>query len=186
MKRTLFFFAAAVSVAMFSSCAKQGENAGGATDSTQAMATSASQANITAVRGFFDNVMNKHDTGALNQYCAANFVDHNPAPGHTGQGLADVSGELSNFFMMIPDLHYTIEQISGDSNIVWVRYTMTGTWKGDMGGMKATNKSMKVGGIDEIQIQNGKATDRWGYVDGDAMMAQLGMMPPPSGAMQKK
>lgn len=182
MKRTLFFFAAALSVAMFSSCMKQGETAGGATDSSQAMTANATQANIAATKGFYDDVMNAHNPNACDSFCAANFVDHNPVPGHNGQGLGDLKSELTGWFASMPDLHFTVDQISGDGNQVWVRYTLTGTMKGDMGPMKATNKSMKVGGMDEIQIQNGKATDRWGYADDMAMMSQLGMMPPPPSA----
>ena len=43
--------------------------------------------------------------------------------------------------------------------------TMTGTMKGDMGPMKATGKSAKVGGVDIVRIKDGKAVERWGYFD---------------------
>lgn len=188
MKRTLNYAALAMlAAAIFSSCAKQGENTG-ATDTTAAVSANANQSNIDATKGFYENVMNKHDTAAADKYCTADFVDHNPAPGHTGKGMADLKAELAGFFTMFPDLHFTISDISADGNRVWLRYTFTGTMKGAMGKMPANNKSVTVGGIDEIQLQNGKATDRWGYEDDMAMMQQMGMMPaPPSGgSMQKK
>ncbi|MFI5201440.1 MAG: ester cyclase [Candidatus Kapaibacterium sp.] len=181
MKQTLFFFIAALSVAMFSSCAKQGKNAGGGVDSTAMASANTAQTNMSETRAFYENVMNKHDTAAADKYCAANFVDHNPAPGHSGQGLDDLKKELGAWFAEMPDVHFDIDQMSADSNLVWLRYTVSGTMKGDMGPMKATNKSMKIGGIDEIKIQNGKASDRWGYEDDMAMMSQLGLMPPPPG-----
>lgn len=187
MKQRLgFIAAAAVSVALFSSCTKQNETAGTPADSTQMAAANTMDASKNATKAFYDNVMNAHDTGAIDKYCATNFVDHNPAPGHSGQGIKDLKQDLGAWFASMPDLHFTIDRMSADSNLVWVMYTLTGTMKGDMGPMKATNKSMKIGGIDVIQIKDGKATDRWGYEDEMGMMSQLGCMPPPSGGHMKK
>ncbi len=189
MKQTLSFFAiAALAVTMFSSCAKRGEMAGTATDSTQMAATNMMDSNKAATKAFYDNVMNAHDTAACDKYCSADFVDHNPAPGHSGKGMADLKAQLGNLFAAFPDVHFAVDKISADNDLVWVMYTMTGTMKGNMGPMKASNKSMKIGGMDLIQIKDGKANERWGYADDMAMMTQLGFMPPPpaGGAMQKK
>lgn len=52
--------------------------------------------------------------------------------------------------------------------------------------MKATNKSMNIGGVDFVRLDNGKAVERWGYFDTKAMMMQLGLMPPPPPMPEKK
>ncbi len=59
-----------------------------------------------------------------------------------------------------------------------VLFTFTGTNKGEMMGMKPTGKAINVQGIDYLYFnKEGKATEHWGYMDTDAMMQQLGVMP---------
>lgn len=170
---------------IFPACQKN-NMASGSADSTAAVSGTPVSANNTAInmektRGFYDSVMNAHNVNAVGNYCTADFEDHNPDPGMNGKGMDNLKKELSAWFTSMPDVHFTIDKMSADGNLVWVMYHVSGTMKGDMGPMKATNKSMNVGGMDLIQIKDGKATDRWGYEDQMAMMQQLGMMPPPPG-----
>jgi predicted ester cyclase len=48
--------------------------------------------------------------------------------------------------------------------------------------MKATGKSFNVEAFDLVRIENGKAVEHWGVMDGAAMMAQLAGTPPSAGA----
>ncbi len=170
---------AAFGLMMFSACAKNGNQAAnGAVDSAKMTA----DANKEKMKSFYENIINAHKVDQLDQYCTAAFVDHNPDPGHDGNGLENNKKNFTEWFASMPDAHVTVDNIVADGDMVWAMVTMTGTMKGDMGGMKATGKSAKVGGVDIVRIKDGKAVERWGYFDNMAMMMQLGLMPPPPGA----
>ena len=186
MKKTLTLLCSvAMATLLISSCAKNGAN--GSADSTQASANAANNmdANKAAVRAFYDEVINAHKPDAVDKFCVANFVDHNPDMGHSGQGIDDAKKSFADWFASMPDAHVTVDNMIAEGDLVVSMVTMTGTMKGDMGGMKATNKSAKVGGVDIVRIKDGKAVERWGYFDQMAMMKQLGMMPPPPGPEKK-
>lgn len=187
MKRSFnLLLTGALGLMMFSACAKNGNQAaGGAADSAKMTA----DANKTTAKNFYENVFNAHKADACPQYVAQNGIDHSPEPGHSGQGGEDVQKEIGEFIAAFPDMHFTIDQQVSEGDMVATLFTMTATNSGPMGPMPATNKPVKVQGLDLLRIKDGKLTDRWGYLDSRAMMMQLGMMPPPppgAGAPAKK
>jgi predicted ester cyclase len=187
MKRSLnLLMTAAFGLMMFSACAKNdNQAANGAVDSAKMTA----EANKEKMKAFYENVINAHNADKVSDYATASFVDHNPDPGHDGNGLENNVKNFKDWFTMMPDAHIAIDNMVADGDMVWTMVTMTGTWKGDMGPMKATGKSCKVGGVDIVRIKDGKASERWGYFDNMAMMQQLGMPPmppPPAPASAKK
>jgi steroid delta-isomerase-like uncharacterized protein len=185
MKYSLRLFTSAALVAMmFSACAKKsdqasvGANAG--TDSTSMTAPNNTEANKTKMAAFYNDVINSHNVDAMAKYTSVNFVDHNPDPGQSGEGLENNKKGMAAWFTSMPDAHVTVDRMVADGDMVVALIHMSGTMKGDMGGMKATNKSCNVPGVDIVRIQDGKAVERWGYFDQMAMMTQLGMMPMPA------
>jgi steroid delta-isomerase-like uncharacterized protein len=129
------------------------------------------------VQQFYDQVINAHNPGAIDSFVTADFVDHNPDPGHSGKGIDDLKASFSDFFKGFPDIHATTNFMVAEDNKVVAHITMAGTNSGPMGNMPATNKQMSIDGIDIIQIKDGKATDRWGLFNTMKMMTDLGMMP---------
>ena len=184
MKRTLVFFSsAALATMMLSSCAKSGDQAATMADSAKMMAVNNGEANKALVKAFYENVVNNHKVNAMDQYCAATFTDHNPEMGHTGQGLDDNKKSFGEWFASMPDAHASVDNIVADGDMVWALVTFSGTMKGDMGPMKATNKTFKIGGMELAHVKDGKIIERWGYYDKMGMMMQLGLMPMPGGNM---
>lgn len=122
--------------------------------------------------GFYRDVINAHNVDAIADYVTDDFVDHNPDPDQK-QGLAGLQAAFKGMFMAFPDIQVKVEEVVAQGNMVVARVTMTGTQKGDYMGMKASGRSFSMGGMDMIKLKDGKATDRWGYFDSMAMMAQL-------------
>jgi predicted ester cyclase len=115
----------------------------------------------------------------FDKYISPSFVENNPMPGQEPglSGLKKIATGMKSWF---PDEKTTINQIVVDSNILVARSSMTGTNSGSMMGMPATNKKMTaVMGIDMARWENGKFVEHWGLFDVNAMMTQLGLMPPP-------
>ena len=135
------------------------------------------EANKAKTQAFYDQVINAHNTAAIDSFCAADFVDHNPDEGHSGKGLDDLKASFKDFFTGFPDVHVTTNFMVAEGDTVVSHVTMTGTNSGAMMGMPATNKQVSVDGVDIIVVKDGKAVERWGIFDNRKMMQDLGMMP---------
>jgi predicted ester cyclase len=135
-----------------------------------------SAANKEKVQQFYNDVINGHNPDALANYCSADFVDHNPDPGHSGQGMDDLKASFKDFFTGYPDIHATTKFMVAHGDTVLSYVTMTGTNSGQMANMPPTNKQVNVDGIDIVIIKDGKAVERYGIFDSMKMMEQLGMM----------
>lgn len=138
---------------------------------------SGANANKERFQQFYDEVINAHNTAMIDSFVTADFVDHNPSPGHTGKGIEDVKAMFNEMLTAIPDIKATTNFMvtSGDTLTAYV--TMSGTNTGPMGTMPPTNKSFKINGIDIIVMKDGKATERWGVFEDLSMMTQLGLIP---------
>lgn len=126
------------------------------------------------------DIFNSYSYEKLGDYVDDNFVEHSPDPGQK-QGLSGLKEEFENIHKGFPDYKLTVNDIivSQNGDKASVLLTFTGTNSGEMMGMKPTNKSVNVQGIDYLYFKNGKATEHWGYMDSNKMMQQLGMMPSP-------
>jgi steroid delta-isomerase-like uncharacterized protein len=152
----------------FSSCNNSGEDSSSSNDKEAT--------NKALVQRFYDEVVNAHNTGAIDSFCHPEFTDHDPGQGHSGKGAADLKTNFTELFTGFPDVRATTHFMVADGDTVVVYMTMAGTNTGAMGPMPATNKQMSIKGIDIVVLKDGKATDRWGVFDNMTMMAQLGMM----------
>jgi len=135
------------------------------------------EANKAKTQAFYDQVINAHNVDAIDSFCAADFVDHNPDQGHSGKGIDDLKASFKDFFTGFPDVHVTTNFMVAEGDTVVSHVTMTGTNSGAMMGMPATNKQVSVDGVDIIVVKDGKAVERWGIFDNMKMMRDLGMMP---------
>ena len=169
MKNLLYFFVVAIIAA---SCNTM--------DNSGSMSTDAAK---TKVQAFYDQVINAHNPAAVDSFCAADFLDHNPDQGHSGKGIDDLKASFKDFFTGFPDVHVSTNFMVAEGDTVVSHVTMTGTNSGTMMGMPATNKQVKVDGVDIVVVKDGKAVERWGVFDNAKMMQDLGLMPQP-GTMQ--
>jgi predicted ester cyclase len=132
--------------------------------------------NKALVQRFYDEVVNAHNPNLIDSFCHAEFTDHDPSPGHSGKGSADLKANFTELFASFPDVRMTTDFMVANGDTVAVYMTLTGTNSGAMGNMPATNKQITIKGIDIVALRDGKATDRWGVFDNMTMMAQMGMM----------
>src|SRR5438874_1309897 len=114
MKRSLnLLLTGALGMMMFSACAKNGNQAmSGAADSAKMTA----DANVAKTKAFYENIINAHKTDQLADYCAASFTDHNPDPGHDGNGLENNKKNFTEWFTMMPDTHITVDHMVADGD----------------------------------------------------------------------
>jgi len=130
-------------------------------------------------RRFYEEIINQKNVDAIDRFCTADFVDHNPPPG--GKGNLDATKqqflELAAGF---PDLKMIVQDQIAEGDRVVNRMLMRGTHKGEYMGIPGSGKTVEIGGIDILRMVNGKAAERWGYFDDVKLMQQLGAMPRPT------
>jgi predicted ester cyclase len=130
-------------------------------------------------RRFFEEY-NKGKVAAMaviDEICATNFVYH----GSMGdlRGLKDYKQSMSVWYDAFPDFHMTIDDMLVEGDKVVVRYTMTGTHKGEFMGIPATNKKVTIWVIQIDRVAGGKRVEGWMRLDTLGMMQQLGVIPTP-------
>lgn len=85
-------------------------------------------------------------------------------------------GEMLKTF---PDVKLTPKLVMGFDNFVVAAVEMTGTMKGPMGPVKATNKAGTMHVLDIVELKDGKAKTVWTYGSGLEAAISFGLMAPP-------
>ena len=186
MKRNILFMIAGISLALFlNSC-------GGAGDPKKSKAylelkteldklkagDSTEAANVAAYKKMNDDFMAGKKDDFLNGI-ADNYLDHNPdtvmskKPGK--EAAAEMFAIITGAFT---EMSMTYSHIMASGDMVFSHATMSGKNSGAMGpDMPATGKSYKdVEFYEVVRYENGKYAERWGLMDINTMMAQMGMM----------
>lgn len=85
--------------------------------------------------------------------------------------------EMSKTFLAaFPDNKVTIEKAIAEGNTIMLLVTVTGTWKNDFFGQKATGKSFQYKDVDIVEFDaNGKMKAHWGVQDPSTFANQIGM-----------
>jgi ketosteroid isomerase-like protein len=106
----------------------------------------------------------------------------NVSGGPATKGKKDISKDLGDFFKAFPDQKWTTVNAWGIDGFGIIEHTMTGTQKGALGPLRASNKEVKDWHwIDIVQPSaDGKVQHGWGYANLLEMMQQTGALKQPS------
>jgi steroid delta-isomerase-like uncharacterized protein len=114
----------------------------------------------------------------IDELYASEVVFHN-SHGKDIRGLKNFKQYNSDFFSAVPDVHITIEDMIAEGDKIVTCWTMTGTHKGEMGGIPPTNKKLTLWIITVDRIAGGKFVEEWERYDTLGLMQQLGLVPKP-------
>jgi steroid delta-isomerase-like uncharacterized protein len=81
-----------------------------------------------------------------------------------------------------PDLTVDLGDVVADGVTVATRWTVAGSHEGEMMGIPATGKQIRVEGMNFSPLADGRITDVWTQFDGVSMLQQLGVIPTPEEA----
>jgi steroid delta-isomerase-like uncharacterized protein len=73
----------------------------------------------------------------------------------------------------------TFHEVLGNDDRVAIRFTMTGTHRGDFMGIPPTGRDIAVDGITILHFRDGRCVERWSTVDMLGLLVQLGAVEPP-------
>ena len=122
-------------------------------------------------------VWNKGNLDTVDEISTAVGVAHMPGSPdiHT---LEDYKQYVTMNRNAFPDIHFTIEDEIAQGDKVVIRWTVTGTHKGDLMGISPTGKQCTGTGITIYRFSGGKIQESWSNWDALGMMQQLGIVPP--------
>jgi len=116
------------------------------------------------------------DARAAEATMAADFVNHDPPslPG-VGSDRAGVITATRYLHSAFTDARAEIVLVVADGDKVAVHDRLCGRHTGDFMGTAATGREVAVDFIHVFRVVEGRITDRWGVVDGTALLKQLGV-----------
>ena len=113
---------------------------------------------------------------AIDELFATDYVEHGGG-GEETHGLKDYKQSISELFSAFPDIHLTLDDMSVEGDKAAVRFTFSGTHKGEFKGILPTDKKWKMWGIYIDRIVGGKFVESWVRYDTLGWMQQLGLIP---------
>lgn len=131
--------------------------------------------NEAMARKYFD-AWDKGDASAFADLLAPGMV-HHWGQGADTTGLAAYQHQVNQFFTAFPDLAFTIAEVFGKNDLVVVRWTATGTQKGEFFGIAPTGKVATWTGTNIFRFACGQIVESWSETDGLGLRQQLGALP---------
>jgi predicted ester cyclase len=128
------------------------------------------------IRRFYEEVFNKRNLGAIDDFFAPDHIDHTLPPG-LPVGPEGTKQAIATMLEGFPDLHITIEDMIAEGDKVVIRFTTHGTQQGTLGGIPPTGKQVAISTIEITRIAGDKIMEDWGLDDRLGMLQQLGLVP---------
>ncbi len=120
-----------------------------------------------------EEIWTKADTAAIDELCAADVIFHYPgvevAPNREGYKQA-VTEALAPF----ANTNCAAEDMVAEGDKIAVRWSWSGTHKGEYMGIAPTGKRVTITGISILHIAGGKIVEEWNESDNLGFMTQLG------------
>lgn len=136
------------------------------------------------VQRLFEEVFNRRDLALCDELIAVDFVEHALAPfGQAEPGR--VNGPLAMretvnwLHAQFPDMHFTIEAIIAEGDLVSARLRGEGTNLGPIGRIPPTGKRFSAYSSHWYRIRDGKIVEHWATRDDLTTFLQLGIIQSP-------
>ena len=132
--------------------------------------------NKALARRFVEEVQNKGNIDAIDEFLADRMVNHSAPPGIP----PDREGVKQLFIMFrqaFPDFHAVIHDQIAEGDEVMTRKTFYGTHEGEFFGIPPTGKEVTIELIEVLRVADGKITDHRGVANLYSVLQQLGQLP---------
>ncbi len=135
-----------------------------------------SEENKALMRHFLEEVFNKKNLTAIDEFIAPDHVDHTLPPflPNTPEGTKRA---IELFLAAFPDVHITVEDMIAEGDKVITRYTSRGTQKGPFMAIPPTGRQVTVSSIIIARIADGKIVEECGLDDQMGLLQQLRVIP---------
>ena len=127
---------------------------------------------------FHKDIFEAGKLDVADEILSPNFAVHSPDyPPELPSGPEGVKQWAMGLRQGFPDVGFTHHDVIAEGDKVVIRWSVTGTHKGELLGMPATGKQIQVSGIDVFRVQDGRLVEMWQNMDTFGMMRSLGVIP---------
>jgi steroid delta-isomerase-like uncharacterized protein len=128
--------------------------------------------------------INAHDTDALRAVWAPDVKER--FPDKTCHGPDELAAHFDGLFASMPDFHMEAVSHVEDGETVFVRWVLTGRHTGaPFSGIEKTGASIRLDGMDQFTIRDGKVAENFVVFDQMEVGRQLGLLPPDGSAADR-
>jgi len=147
---------------------------GGSENRSAADNGSAKGTNEQTMLRLVDEFINRGDASALHELVHPDYVYRSPGEELRGRDglVALVAGYRSAF----PDLALEIDDLVVTDHATVMAFTLTGTHRGDLLGISATGRRVRVNGMVRSRFRDGKIAEEWEILDQLSLFEQLGVV----------
>ena len=131
--------------------------------------------NEAVVRRFYEQMCNERKNELAPELFTADHEMHDPQV-PAGRGPEGMAATVSVYQEGVEG-HWGIEEIFSAGDRVVVRWTGSGTHTGELNGIPATGKSVRVDAISIHRVADGKIAETWEVWDTLGFLQQLGVVP---------
>ena len=138
---------------------------------------STTEENKAQFRRAYEELLNQGNLAIADELVAPDFINHEAPPGRN-RGPESMRGVATMLRTAFPDLHFTIEELVAEGDIVAGRLSMSGTHEGPLMGMPPpSGRAVRQEHMHFVRYRDGKAVEHWGVRDDLGMMQQLDVIP---------
>jgi predicted SnoaL-like aldol condensation-catalyzing enzyme len=123
--------------------------------------TDVTQANKEMVRQLTEKAFNEGDLSEIGTYFAPHYVVHAPGLPPLPPGPESFRLAVSLWRTAFPDVHVTVEDVAGEGDRVYCRFTTRGTHQGPLMGIPATGRPVTVHEMSCHRIDDGQVVESW-------------------------
>ncbi len=123
-------------------------------------------------RRFIQEIFNNGRLDQLSEFVSESYILHDAPPGMPS-GPEAIKQIVSMFRTGFPDLTIMIDHLIGEGDMLAAKSATQGTHLGNIFGVPATGKLIKISGLTMVCIKNGKLTASWVRNDMVGLMEQL-------------
>ena len=132
----------------------------------------AEQKNKTLMRRIVEELWNQKHLAVIDELYDENYVGH--TPNGVLQGRDGIRQHVTTYITAFPDCKITIDDILAEDDKVTVRWTATGTPRGELAGIAPTGKQITVPGSLTVRISGGKVVEEHNVWDTLKLAQQIG------------
>ena len=137
--------------------------------------------NKAVVRRFFDELLSTDDFAVADELLSPDFRFYF-AGSPVAMDLESYMEFLAARRAAFPDRRFVVEDMIAEGDKVSARFTMRGSYKGELRGNAPSGREVTMTGIDMIRLSEGKMVEDRVEVDQLGMMQQLGVIASPQQA----
>jgi steroid delta-isomerase-like uncharacterized protein len=134
--------------------------------------------NINQVKRFYDEVLNAGDFSVCHELISEHLKFHDPAVNSPKDGFAKFKEMEHMYRRAFPNKKVKMDDIWGMENHVVVRWSCQGTHRGELQGIKPTDKDIRINGVSIYYFESGKISEIWQSWDRLALFEQIEAISP--------